>query len=139
MFYKLDFFAEPMHYNYEGKDRFGSIQGVFISLLYYTAMIAYCGKVLNRYVNKYNPDIAISTLKNESSPDQVLNVNDEGFKLAFSVIDYIDTSVLNDPNHVTWDVYLEERKNLELVNKIPLRTHVCNEEDYAKFYPIDSA
>ena len=40
-FYKLDFFAEPMHYNYEGKDRFASIQGVVISLLYYTVMIIY--------------------------------------------------------------------------------------------------
>lgn len=41
-----------------------------------------------------------------------------------------------DADKVEWNVHIEERKNLEIVNTIPLKTHRCGTEDFDKFYPI---
>jgi hypothetical protein len=41
VFYAFDMFSEPMKINFEGKEKFGSIQGFLISLAYYFVMIAY--------------------------------------------------------------------------------------------------
>lgn len=68
-----------------------------------------------------------------------MNLNHLGFNVAFGVIEYHKTVTLYDPNHVEWEVYMEEHKNLELVNKTRISTHECSEEDFSHFYPVQSA
>ena len=59
-----------------------------------------------------------------------------GFEIAFGVFDYNTSEVLNDPAHVVWNVYLEQRKDLKVVNETKVAIHKCTEDDYAKFYPV---
>ena len=40
-FYGVDIFSYSMQTNFEGKEKFGSIHGVVLSLIYYSLMILY--------------------------------------------------------------------------------------------------
>jgi len=63
-------------------------------------------------------------------------MNAEGFKIAFGVMDYDVSAKAMDPNFVRYQVFLEERKNLQIVRQTPLTYHTCTQADYDTFYPI---
>ena len=49
-----------------------------------------------------NPDIFISEITNFFSKEEMVNLNDLGFKIAFGINDYRDGSPKADPNFVKW-------------------------------------
>ena len=59
-----------------------------------------------------------------------LNLNEIGFKMAFSVVDFTNLELRNDPNFVRWRVYLRTMENFVTINELDLNYHLCTNEDY---------
>ena len=62
------------------------------------------------------------------------NFNKNGFKIAFSVEQYLgDKLARDDPNYVRWDVHYKLANGTN-ITWIPLRIHKCTDLDYDSFY-----
>ena len=73
--------------------------------------------------------------------DEVLNLSskDNSFKMAFSVESYIKPKVMkNSPEYVKWLFRLFKIKD-GVSTHTEIDTHLCTEEDYAQFYPIQGS
>lgn len=53
-------------------------------------------------------------------------------------MDYHNKQPLYDETHVRFQVFMETRLNLEIVNTVPLNFHKCDQGDFDSFYPINS-
>ena len=69
------------------------------------------------------------------SPDKQFNLNERGFRIAFSFETKFDVKLANDPRYVRWIIRVSASRNNTLYEKI-IPHHECTDEDYAKFYPI---
>jgi hypothetical protein len=49
----------------------------------------------------------------------------EGFKIAFGVMSLYSETTLEDQDFVSWEVSLDVWKNLQMVERVPLRYHKC--------------
>lgn len=78
-----------------------------------------------------NPLNNIWVNQNEFDSSDELVLSEIGFKLAFGVMNYMDRSNVDDPDHVEWKVYLETRSNLEIIDKVYLSFHKCSSEEFA--------
>lgn len=58
-----------------------------------------------------------------------------GFKIAFTVMDFKTKEILDDPSYVQWNVYMHEATDFERnTPKKMLAYHKCTEEDYDSFF-----
>lgn len=62
-------------------------------------------------------------------------MNEEGFKIAFGVGDFLTREILADKNHVKWLVKLITGLNQKQLRFDEIPYHKCTEEDYGQFYP----
>jgi len=51
-------------------------------------------------------------------------------------MDYDVSAKAMNPDFVRYQVFLEERKNLQIVRQTPLTYHTCTQDDYDSFFPI---
>lgn len=51
-------------------------------------------------------------------------------------MDYSKRAVLQNENRVEWNVYLEERQNLKIIDTVPVDTHKCTPEELDSFYEV---
>ena len=126
-FYGLDTFGSPMITNFEGKEKFGSLHGICLSLIYYILIIAYLAKVTIRLVYRYNPEIAYTEVVNHFTYEDTFNLLQNDMNIAFAVTNYITNEPFDNSDFVEWEIYLERRENLLTTEKIVLETHSCSE------------
>ena len=107
-----------------------------MSLSVYSVIAAYAIQMGQILVLKKDPIINTSVNKSQFSAQDIVSFEDWGFKIAFGVMDYSTSKVLDDPAHVRCNVYLEERKDLQVIEETKLSIHKCTVEDAAKFYPV---
>ena len=66
-----------------------------------------------------------------------LNLNKIDFRAAFAFVGFTDEELKNDPRYVRYIFRITGKKDDEYFERI-LPHHVCTEEDYAVFSPIQS-
>lgn len=84
----------------------------------------------------YNLDGSTTTTELQSnyhSSEDFISFKDSGFKIAFGVVDFDTTEVLNDRAHIEWVVAIEKRKDNKLEVRTPLAIHKCTVEDLQEF------
>ena len=65
-----------------------------------------------------------------------MDLKEEGFRIAFSIEDYYAPRKLkNDPKFTKWLIRAYGMKDGEFYEE-KLEYHICTDEDYAEFYPI---
>lgn len=89
-----------MQTNFEGKDKFGSIHGVVLSLVYYTLMILYIYKVTYRLLTRHNPDIAYTESHNFFAHDEKFSMSKNNIEIAFAVTNYLTNEPLDSSEYV---------------------------------------
>jgi hypothetical protein len=57
-------------------------------------------------INRNNPIINLSEVGNAFDASDVVNLHENGFKIAFGVGDFLTGVSLDDPNFVNWEVKL---------------------------------
>lgn len=63
-------------------------------------------------------------------------MNEQGFRFAIAIDDYLNQNELkNDPRYVQWRFRLFKKVNNKIEAK-DLEYKLCDEDDYAEFYPI---
>ena len=84
-----------------------------------------------------NPVVSSYIKENSFGSEDVLNMNERNFKVAFAVEGFRTKDLKYDPRYVKWIFRLYGKKDGEEYEKI-LSHHKCTDEDYAGFYPINS-
>jgi UDP-galactopyranose mutase len=87
------------------------------------------------FIHRQDPTIVTNEITSAFPVDDILNLNELGFKLAFGLMDNISKENMADYSRIQWEVNLKTRKD-QIVENIPLRFKTCTEEDYAVFYPV---
>ena len=78
----------------------------------------------------------MSSYYKDTDPKFSVNLNEHGFRIAFAVEDFLVPKRLkNNPKFVKWVFRVFGRKDGEVYQR-QLDYHLCNEADYAEFYPI---
>ena len=58
------------------------------------------------FLFRENPDVSAFEIQNKYAPDEWLDLDKIGFKIAFTVVNYYTLEVLTDPTMVEWAVLL---------------------------------
>lgn len=99
-------------------------------------VLTYGIQKFNKLIYRQQPTITVETAQNFFTNKDEVSLNDDGFKIAFGVMDYTENKRLSDPDFVRFQVFLEVRKDLKVVDNIPLAYHTCTQADYDSFYTI---
>lgn len=88
-------------------------------------------------VSRFNPNMSSYTEENHA--DLKLDLKEKAFQVAFSVEDYFKPKRLkDDPAYIKWLFRLWGKRQGQPFER-HLSAHLCTEEDYANFYPIQDA
>ena len=91
-------------------------------------MLNYAGMKFVHLISRHNPES--SSYFKERSEDEILNLNESKYRIAFSIEDYnTPKRFKNDPKFVRWHFRLYGLKEREPFS-ITLPHHVCTKEDY---------
>ena len=103
--------------------------GGIISTCILTLVFIYAGIKFDHLVNRENPNINVVEIEDHYDIEEVLNLTEIGFRLAWSVEGNLDKQNKNDSKYVKWLVRLLGKKDGEWYQKI-MPIHNCNEDDW---------
>ena len=100
-----------------------------------TVVLMYSAIKFEQLITKYNPNI--NDYYVDAAIDNVVNLNDKNFRIAFMVEDYYAPHQIKDSEeYVKWVFRVFGYKdNISYERLIPY--HRCNEKDYDEFYQIE--
>ena len=126
-------------FNIKGQDRVTTRTGGVVTLLILATVLLYAVIKFNHLHTRHNP--YMSSFLTDITKTDSINLDEEPhykqFKIAFSVEDYYPPKKLkNDPRYTKWIFRLfGQRDNVNYERW--LNAHMCTEDDYAEFYPIE--
>ena len=103
---------------------------IFISWI----CIIYGTLKFSHLMGKHNPTISEVTETGVYSSSDKFNLNDEGFRFAFTIEGYADKKIKDDPAYVKYIVRVTGSKDGVGYEKL-VPYHKCNESDWDNFYP----
>ncbi len=71
-------------------------------MILYFILAAYAYQKAIILFTKSNPQININVDKNHYHADELLDLNELGFKIAFGLYDYWTYKDIDDPNYIRW-------------------------------------
>ena len=136
VFKSLDTFGKEVPaFNIAGETRITtSLGGIFsIIILISTAMYAILKFV--ELSEGSNPNMSENMVQDYYSPLDKFNIAESGFKMAFSIENYLERVNKDDSRYVKWIVRVFGKKDNEEYEKV-LPFHKCTDEDFATFNPV---
>lgn len=122
--------------NFRKKSSIPTWPGLIVSIIIGIFTFAYTIKRAQVLFARIGPTVTSELALNTYTAQESINLEDAGFKIAFGVMDYSNRTVLQNENRVEWNVYLEERSNLEVVSTVPVATHKCTPGELDSFYEV---
>ena len=106
----IDAFGLPLPtFNLKGRQMVHTRIGGVCTLIIATIVILYASVKFIHLQTRHNPGMSSYYL--DTAPDFVLNLNEQKFRFAFSIEDFIEPKQLkNDPDYVKWIVRSFGRK-----------------------------
>ena len=101
-------------------------------------MLAYASIKMIQLYDKQNPNVSQFIKKNDLDFNDRLNLNEIGFRLAWSVEGYNSLVRKDDPRYVKYLVRLFRKENGKPYEQF-IPYHDCTEEDWAQFAPVQKA
>ena len=89
---------------------------------------------MTHLLDKANPNVTVVNDKDVYDFNDILNLNEINFRMAWSIEHYLTREMINKPQYVKYLVRKFGRKNGESYEKI-LGYHICTEDDWAEFTP----
>jgi hypothetical protein len=140
-FEKYDLFSQPVpRFHIEGQQRIGTGIGFCLTILLVTLLISYStirGLIL---VTGDRPQISSFTIHNERKPEDLTDLNEKKFKVAFAVqkLARNTPSPANDPDFIEWVAFMmnldAEAEKYEMIG-----VHKCTTQDFEEFNEIEDA
>ena len=107
--------------------------GIF-TVIIVAILLSYGGLKFMHLIDKNNPTISEVTEKAVYDSSELMNLNEEGFRFAFSFEGYLDEERKDNPAYVKNLVRLTGLKNGEKYERI-IPYHECEESDLQEFAP----
>ena len=131
------FGKEVPAFNIKGESRVNTALGGTITFAILSVSLIYsCIKII-QMVNGDNPIISALVLPSFFGAEDILNLYEVNFRMAFTIEGYVVRERKNDPRYVKWLVRFYGIKNGQPFNEW-IDYHECTEEDYSEFSPLDS-
>ena len=98
---EFDFFGKPVPtFNIRGKHRVSTTIGGYVSTICMVLVLIYATiKFIDLY-NRNNPVINENIIKNYYGNEDVINLYENGFRMAFAIEGYYDQKLKDDPEYV---------------------------------------
>ena len=106
-----------------------TVVGGIISTCILTLVFIYAGIKFNHLINRENPNINKIDIEDYYSVEEVLNLTEIGFRVAWSVEGNLDKQNKIDSKYVKWLSRISGKKDGEWYQKI-MPIHKCNEDDF---------
>ena len=133
----LDTFGKEVPaFNIDGETKINTIVGGILTALIFMTGLLYAGVKLDHLLNRDNPNINFTDIEDYFSLDERLDLNEIGFKIAWSVEGNLDNKNKNDSRYVKWLVRFYGKEDGVKVETV-LPVHKCTEEDYEQFSEIE--
>ena len=120
----------------KGQEAVYSLGGGICTLLISMVVLSFALVKFQQLISHQNPNM--SSYVKDVADDERLDLKQSNFRIAFAVENYYPPFFLkNDPTYVKWLFRLygkKDNKSYEVV----LPYHMCTEEDYAEFHPIEN-
>ena len=135
MLERIDVFGKPLPaFNLGGEDTVHTLTGGIFTFIIILILVTYGGLKFVHLIERHNPLVSEVTEKAFYDSSEKMNLNEEGFRFAFTMEGYLSNEVLNNPTHVKYLTRIIGRKGGEWYEKI-LSYHKCNETDWEEFAP----
>ena len=122
-------------FNLKGETRVNTVFGGMITVGILTLTLAYAILKGIDLVTRKNPTINDYLIPSHFDALESVNLNEIGFKVAFSFRNYFSEELIDDSRFVRWIVRKNGIKNgKEFEELVPY--HKCTDADYAGFYPV---
>jgi hypothetical protein len=122
---RIDRFGRDPRFVVDGQSHVRSLPGSFMSIVMVCIVILYAAGKARVLINKLNPNINITQLQNTFTPNDSIDLNAAGFKIAFGVADFNLRTVLDDPKFVSWEVKLITGLNQIQIKTVSIPFHKC--------------
>ena len=100
---KIDMFGQPVPtFNLKGEKAISTIVGGICTFLIICVSLAYGSLKFVHLMEKRNPQIIQVTEKNFFGSDHIINLDEIGFKFAFTIENYLAREVKDDPAFVKY-------------------------------------
>ena len=133
---RFDIFGKPLPgFNIKGRQQVNTMFGGASRLLLLMIVMLYAATKLIHLMSKANPNVSSYIREGSFTEEDILNLNQMNFKIAFAVEGFVTKDLKYDPRYVKWIFRMYGKKNDEQFERI-LNHHICTDEDYAEFSPI---
>ena len=133
---RLDMFGQLLPtFNIGGRQTVNTLVGGFMTVVIYTIVLAYGTIKFIELSTRANPNIAQFFKQDAFDFTDVLNLNEENFKIAFAVEGFRSKDLKIDPKYVKWIFRTYGKREGKEFEKI-LPYHRCTDQDYAEFDDI---
>ena len=132
----IDLFGEQTpQLNLKGKESIKTTCGGLASILMLLTLAAYAFIRFTVLTSRSNPNINKFEVMDFYENIESVDLNEIGFKFAFTVENYMLGEVRDDPHYVKWIIRIYGKEEGTPYEKV-IDYHKCTEEDYKQFYPV---
>ena len=133
---KIDGFGQEIpSFNIKGETRVNTVFGGIITVAILTLTLAYAILKGIDLVTRKNPTINDYVIPSYFHDLEYVNLDEIGFKVAFSFRNYSSLELIDDSRYVKWIVRKYGLQNgTDYEELVPY--HKCTDADYAGFYPV---
>ena len=106
-----------------------------MTVLIFGIVLAYATTKFIHLESRANPNVASFDIEDAFDNSDILNLNEQNFRIAFAVEGFRTKDLKVDPKYVKWIIRTYGKKDgKEYENILPY--HNCTDEDYAEFDDI---
>ena len=130
------FGSEIPQFNLRGETKVNTVYGGVVTTIIFTLALIYSSMKAIELAGRKNPSISRAIEERDySSEVDKISFKDINLRFAFGVVDSVSGEDKLDSRYNKFLVRLEGAKD-GVPNEKILSYHECQEEDYAKFYPV---
>ena len=130
------FAGEIPGFNLKGETKVKTLVGGLCTIAILCLLLTYAAMKMIHLVERRNPEITQHTTLSAIDIDTTVKLKEIGFRMAFTMENYLTNETINDPRYVKWIVRMYGKNNGEFYEDL-LSFHKCTDEDYSQFSPID--
>lgn len=133
---RFDIFGQALPtFNLNGKGKVNTIAGGFLTVIILGVVLAYGTTKMIQLESKANPNISSYLKEAAFDYTDMIDLNEENFRIAFAVEGFRSKDLKIDPKYVKWIFRTYGKKDGKEFERL-LPYHRCTDEDYAEFDDI---
>ena len=123
-------------FNLKGETMISTSVGSALTLISAVIVLIYAISKTTHLQSVTGQTISMYFESQDTSKENLLNLNEREFRIAFSFENFATKQLMGDPRYVRWIIRMMGTKDdIDFEHILPY--HKCTDDDYAQFYPIN--